>query len=175
MEVIKYIERKVKKDSFFFETKLDISKDKNYFISKIEDGIKLENNKNYMTNVKGKMTDWNYFVKDQIFINYLVEGCNKIKKFLTLNEVLLMDAWGIKITKKDYTASHDHATNHYSGILYLNDSNTLTFFPDLKLDIKPKEGTFILFSSILIHSTEEHLENIPKYAIPFNLNKNSGW
>jgi hypothetical protein len=67
MEVIKYIERKIQTSVFFFETKLDIAKDKNYLIAKIEEGIKSNTNNNYITNVKGKMTDWNYFVNDQIF------------------------------------------------------------------------------------------------------------
>ena len=56
-------------------------KDKNYLIAKIEEGIKSNTNNNYITNVKGKMTDWKYFVNDQIFFKYLVQGSQIIKDF----------------------------------------------------------------------------------------------
>lgn len=175
MEVIKYIERKIQTSVFFFETKLDIAKDKNYLIAKIEEGIKSNTNNNYTTNVKGKMTDWKYFVNDQIFFKYLVQGSQIIKDFFDISFSKMPEAWGIKMIELDYTARHNHANNNYSGILYLNDTETLTSFYQLNLSIKPKEGTFLLFSGLLDHGTERHIGNIPKYAIPFNFNVVNNW
>ena len=104
------------------------------------------------------------------FQKKLFEGMDKIHKNLTLSKhFFLSDAWGIKINKGNQTKYHDHLEgSRYSGILYLNDSEQNLNFPELKIYIKPQEGHFVLFSSILIHGTEVNISDSPKYAIAFN-------
>ena len=46
MKVIRHIEKPVEKNMFLIETQLNI--DPSYFIEKIEEGIKHEDNKNYI-------------------------------------------------------------------------------------------------------------------------------
>lgn len=166
-----YTQRKILKDVFLYQTKFNIMNDKDYFISKIEKGIKLDNNQNYVSNIKGKMTDWLFFNEDQRLMNYILQAGKEIQKFYKLFNAKIVSAWGIKINKKDYTAIHNHDESYCSGVLYLNKTETSINFPELDLIIKPEEGTFLMFSAILNHGTEEHKEDITKYAIAFNLNR----
>jgi hypothetical protein len=48
---------------------------------------------------------------------------------------------------------HNHFEMLYSGILYLSTNKLPLIFPDLKLEIEPEEGTFLLFSGLLKHGT----------------------
>lgn len=166
-----YTQRKILKDVFLYQTKFNISNDKDYFISKIEEGIKLDNNLSYVSNVKGKMTDWLFFNQDQRLINYILQVGREIHKFYELPKSQIVNAWGIKINKKDYTEIHNHDQCHFSAVFYLNKTETVINFPELDLIIKPEEGTFLLFSAILNHFTEEHKEDIAKYAIAININQ----
>ena len=60
------------KKNSIFELKLtDELIDNNYFIKKINEGCELEKNMSFKTNVKGKMTDWRFFQKDENFIYVL--------------------------------------------------------------------------------------------------------
>ena len=168
--LVRHIEKNIKKDIFLCEVILNISDVKNILIDNIEKGILHQSNQSYKTNVLGHMTDWKYFCKNKVFQKKLFEGMDKIHKNLTLSKhFYLSDAWGIKINKGNQTKYHDHLEgSRYSGILYLNDSEQNLNFPELKIYIKPQEGHFVLFSSILIHGTEVNISDSPKYAIAFN-------
>ena len=89
--------------------------------------ISIKNNlnpkmKNY-TNVKGGMTDWNYFIDKPEFINFMTFLINKhqtthpsiFKHFL--EKKTIKEAWGNEIKKGDSLKYHTHSSLH--GILYL--------------------------------------------------------
>lgn len=175
MQINKHIERTIEQKVFLFEMNFDISKYKDKFIEDIEKGIQDNSNYNYKTNVKGKMTNWQYFTKNNEFINIVQLGANQIKECLFLKDSVLVSAWGIKIDKGDKTIYHSHNEATYSGILYLNDCDNLLDFPELRIKIKPREGTFLFFSSSLQHGTEINKSDISKYAIPFNLAEKKDW
>ena len=70
MKVKEDITKKIERDYIFITGHLNL--DSNYFINKIEEGIK--NSKNsYAISINGKMTDWDYFNKDKKFILLLLE------------------------------------------------------------------------------------------------------
>ena len=175
ISINKYIEKEIDIPIFFSECSIDITDNKDYFISKIEESINSKENNNHKTNVKGKMTPWNFFVNDQNFHNILDKGTEQILKFTKLRRSYLRSAWGIKIEKGGETIFHDHSECEFSGILYLNDTELPIHFPQLNISIVPKTGTFLLFSAILIHGTSVNKSEQPKYAIPFNFNEVKNW
>ena len=58
--------------------------------------------------------------------------------------------------------------SYLSGVLYLHDHSQKLYFPDIKQEITPTTGRFVLFSSFLNHYTKRNLEDKEKYAISFN-------
>ena len=91
MQINRHIERTIPQSVFLFEMNFDISKYKDKFIEDIEKGIKDNSNYNYKTNVKGKMTNWTYFTKNNEFINivqfklYVKSTCKFNYNFRYLN------------------------------------------------------------------------------------------
>lgn len=166
MELKKHFNLPVSVNIKFFELQLkDEIVDNSYFINKIKEGCELNTNMNFVTNVKGKMTDWTYFREDVKFIDVL----KKVLLFSPLDHKLeLVEAWGIKMDPGHFTKMHAHSENHFSGILYLNDADNKIFFPQINLEIQPKKNTVLIFSGILNHYTNS-VEKNTKYAIPFNM------
>ena len=162
----KYIERYVKRYAYLHEITLDI--DSEYFITQIEKKL-IQDNLNYLTNVKGKMTAWRAFKNYSNFQKVCKEGLIHLKERLNFGRVEITNAWGIKIEKGDSTEPHDHRSALCSGILYLNNNNQTLIFPDLKLNITPKKGTFVVFSPWLTHLSHINESDEIKYAIPFNI------
>lgn len=166
--LLKRIETNIPISVFFYELQLNIDAYKDEFIDIINKGIEENNNYNYKTNVLGKMTDWKLFLNNKKFYEVLNIGFEVIKQNLRLKPAYLAEAWGIKIDQGDETLMHDHFESLYSGILYLSDSDLVTFFPEINVRIKPKVGTFLFFSGPLKHGTEKNTQEKSKYAIPFN-------
>lgn len=171
----KQIEKSIDVPIFFYELILDISQEKDYLISEIEKGINENSNLNYVTNVVGKMTAFNYFKDNKTFIEVLDRGMTEVEKNINLAHCFLEEAWGIKVSQKDYTKEHSHGNSTYSGVLYLNNVNIPILFPQLKLEIFPQKGTFLLFSSCLKHKTKKNISSISKYAIAFNFKEVIQW
>lgn len=165
IETNKIIEKHLLRKAFLYEIKLEIDSD--YFINKIEEYLK-ETNLYYKTNVKGKMTAWQAFNNDENFRKVLDQAINYISKHIHFNKSELESCWGLKLEKGDYTARHNHETSVLSGVLYLNDVQQELIFPDLSINVKPKKGTFIIFTPWLDHMTEINHSDEAKYAIAFN-------
>ena len=87
----------------------------------------------------------------------------------------LHEAWGVRTSLFENTKKHDHKGMELSGILYLNDSNQHTYFPELDLKIKPKKGKLVLFDPTLKHYSKPGLEQEFKYAIAFNYIGRKPW
>tara|TARA_R100000008_G_scaffold49209_1_gene29346 strand:- start:229 stop:759 length:531 start_codon:yes stop_codon:yes gene_type:complete len=168
MKINKVIKDKVKVDYLLLKGTLDI--DSNYFIKKIDEGIKKNNNRNFQTNVKGYMTSWDYFIKDANFIKILLPLFDYLDGLENIKPYCLEGAWGLKEGFGNYTEVHDHAPNYFSGIIYLNDHSQTLLFPELNEEFKPRLNSFIIFSSFLSHKTIRNITNVYKYAISFNLN-----
>ena len=168
MKIEKEIKSKIERDYFFVEGSLE-NIDSDYFINKIEEGILLENNLSYKTNVMGKVTPWFYFSKDKNFIylvNQLIDYV-EIKKITTAAYTLL-EAWGIKETFADFTQQHSHTPNYLSGVIYLNDHPQKLYFPQIDQEVTPKKGKFVFCSSFLDHYTKRNVSDDDRYCIAFN-------
>ena len=141
----------------------------NYFIEKMEKGFRQENNNNFLTNVKGLMTSWEFFNNDLEFVKLLWPFFDWVEKEISnLPKFVLKNSWGIRNDLGSYTKSHDHLGSIFSGVIYLNDHNQLLNFPDINENLKPSIGSFAVFSSFLKHNCVRSLDTRPKYALSFN-------
>lgn len=171
----KLIEKKILKHSFLYEVQLDLlDEDVNYLINKIEQGIK-ESNYNFKTNVQGFMTPFNFFIKDEVYLKYLIQTMEFLQNQTCDRPFGLIEAWGIKMNKKHYTRFHDHTPSEICGSLYLNDCEHSLKFPEYNLEIPLKKGTFLIFSGNLRHGADAIKNDMSRYAIPFSGNYNSPW
>jgi hypothetical protein len=166
MKVIRHIEKPVEKNMFLIETQLNI--DPSYFIEKIEEGIKHEDNKNYITHVQAKMTSWHFFVQDYFFVQAAKTAMNYLDENIRVVKCNLEEAWGTKMEYNDRIKEHNHYGCIVSGVLFLQNSGQELYFKELNTSVKPKVGKLILFSSLLDHGTKFSVDNKPRYSIAFN-------
>tara|TARA_R100001082_G_scaffold47726_1_gene25527 strand:- start:1202 stop:1726 length:525 start_codon:yes stop_codon:yes gene_type:complete len=170
MKIKKVIKSKMEREYFFIKGKLDI--DCKYFIKKIEEGIQAENNKNYQTNVVGKMTSYIYFLNDKNFIKSLLPVFDTIDSysFKECNAYILKEAWGFKEGFSEYTKEHRHLPSFLSGVIMLNKHHQSLFFPTINEHVNCEPGNFSLFSSFLPHKNNRNLTDKIRYGLSFNLN-----
>jgi hypothetical protein len=129
------------------------------------------NLKNY-TNVKGGMTDWDFFTKKPEFINFITYLINKyqvthpdiFEYFLERQDI--KDAWGNEIKKGDRLNFHKHPCYH--GILYLTNGCDL-ILPELNLKITPKPGDYYIFPPEILHGFDTYQEDNLRYSLIFNI------
>jgi|TARA_R100001460_G_scaffold453_2_gene2105 hypothetical protein len=162
-EIKTFIEQPV----FLFVEKIKI--DIKYFKHRIDEGIAHESNKNYQSNVQSKMTAWNFFCDDEVFIKQVFRPARNIIETRTREgKFKLHNAWGIKQSNDEKTISHDHRPSLASGVVYLDDCDQELRFDQIDQVIKPQKGLLVLFSGILNHYTNRNKSN-DKYALSFNL------
>ena len=159
---------KVKVPYFFIESYLD-NMDCDYFKKKIDEGVKESSNKSFITNVKGRMTAWEYFKKDLKFLETIFPVLDYIDVNLNPPKYYLKDAWGVREGWGEYTSFHNHGnTAYFSGLIYLNDHDSKLEFPELDKNVIVKKDKVLIFSSFLMHGTKRNVIKEPKYAIAFN-------
>ena len=169
MKINKVTKAKERRDYFFAEGVLDINSD--YFIKKIEKGINQEDNANYQTNIRGKMTSPTYFVKDEEFVKIVLPLLDCIDEHHKHAPAYALEsAWGFREGFAEYTREHNHAGCWLSGVIYLNKHQQKLMFPEIKKDITPDKGSFALFSTFLKHKTNRNIKENYKYGISFNFN-----
>jgi len=131
--------------------------------------------KNY-TNVKGGMTDWNYFIDKPDFINFITFLINKhqtthpdiFKHFL--QRKIIENAWGNEIKKGDSLNYHTHQCLH--GILYLTKGCDL-ILPELNLKITPEPGDYYIFPPQILHGFDLYQGDNNRYSLIFNIVENN--
>ena len=171
MKVHKVIKEKVKRDYFFAEGTLDINSD--YFTKQIERGIQETNNVSHKTAVRGFMTSTEYFLNDMEFIKILQPLLDLIDENFNKSPVYFLEhAWGYKEGFANYTVEHSHEGCFLSGVIYLNNHTQKLIFPEIKKEILPKKGGFVLFSPFLLHKTKRNITEKFKYGLAFNWNIN---
>ena len=140
------------------------------FIMEIKNNLNTEM-KNH-TNVKGGMTNWDYFLNKDIFNKFLTFIINKhqishphlFKYFL--EKYTVKEAWGDQIQKNDSLDYHTHSCWH--GILYLTKGCDL-IFPELNLKITPEPGDYYIFPPEILHGFNKCEEENNRYSLIFNL------
>tara|TARA_R110000823_G_scaffold313100_1_gene440370 strand:+ start:1999 stop:2610 length:612 start_codon:yes stop_codon:yes gene_type:complete len=124
------------------------------------------------TNVKGGMTDWNYFKNKPAFVSFLSFLINKhqvshpdiFEYFLEKNYI--RDAWGNEIKPGDSLNYHTHPCYH--GILYLTEGCDLSL-PDLNLKITPEPGDYYMFPPEVLHGFDTYQGDKNRYSLIFNI------
>jgi hypothetical protein len=142
----------------------------NNFLIEIKNNLnrKLKN----FTNVKGGMTDWDFFTKKPEFINFITYLINKyqvthpdiFQYFLEKKDI--RSAWGNEIKKGDRLNFHKHPCFH--GILYLTEGCDL-ILPELNLKISPKPGDYYIFPPQILHGFDTYQEDNTRYSLVFNI------
>jgi len=143
------------------------------FILDIKNNLNSEMD-NY-TNVKGGMTDWNYFLdKPQFneFITYVINKhqithSNLFEYFLEKN--IVINAWGNEIKSGDSLNYHSHPCFH--GILYLTKGCDL-ILPELNLKITPEPGDYYIFPPEIVHGFDTYEGEKNRYSLVFNIIQN---
>ena len=163
------IEKELKRSTCLYGFDFD-NFDGTDFIEIIDDALKNNSKWNYNSNVKGKRTE-NIFLNNLVFEKIMFYSKNYLSSFTDIlnPEYTMLDAYGIRLDKGDWTANHRHGQADISGILYLNSSNQKLFFPKLKVYVKPEPGRMLFWDSLLRHEAKPNLEKTPKHAIVFNL------
>ena len=142
----------------------------NEFIIKIRSNLNPEL-KNY-TNVKGGMTDWEYFIDQPEFNNFIHYIINKHQATnpdlfsYFLERRSFRDAWGNELKKGDSIEYHAHPCHH--GILYLTKGSDL-ILPELNLRITPEPGDYYIFPPEILHGVEKTTEENIRYSLIFNI------
>ena len=173
MIIEKFFNKKVEKEYFFVKGKIDL--DTNYLINKIKSCWGTEQQFEPVTNVKGLMTDWKFFNKEEKFLNPLRKIVYYIDGEIDFKPFNLRESWGIELRKNNFTTYHDHSGSSWSGVIYLNSSNQNLIFPEIKQEVKPEPGVFVIFSGFLNHGCAPNDENSSKFAIAFNMGEVKNW
>jgi hypothetical protein len=153
-------------NTYIFEGKTTIDSD--YFIKKINEGIKQEGNKSYTTHVKSEMTSFIYFLEDPIFNKFLKNIKNSFDFHIRNVPIKIYEAWGNKVKPGEHINTHNHTGVELSGVLYLSNGGEETFFPEYNLKIKPEIGKFIIFEPMLSHGVPTNISQDIRYTIAFN-------
>ena len=131
--------------------------------------------KNY-TNVKGGMTDWNYFLDKPEFNEFMAYVINKhqtthsnlFEYFFEKNMVI--NSWGNEIKPGDSLNYHNHSCFH--GILYLTKGCDL-ILPELNLKITPEPGDYYIFPPEIEHGFDTYEGEKNRYSLIFNIMQNN--
>lgn len=158
---------KIKQPFFFYKGRFNKINIK-YFIDKIEEGCKADNNNSFKSNIIGEMTNYKYFNNDLEFLKLLWPIFDVVDKDIKKETYSLRDSWGLKNSLSHYTKSHTHKGCYLSGVIYLNKHSQILEFPEINKTIEPDVGSFVIFSSFLEHYCKRNLSNKVKYGISFN-------
>ena len=145
----------------------------NNFMIEIKNNLN-PNFENY-TNVKGGMTEWNYFINNHNFNKFITYLINKhqtshpeIFQYF-LEKMIIENAWGNEIKKGNYLNYHNH--NCFHGILYLTKGCDL-ILPELNIKITPNVGDYYIFPPYVLHGFDKSIEDNNRYSLIFNIQQN---
>jgi hypothetical protein len=160
----------------FCEVYPDHEKDKLKFIEIIKNSI--SESDSYNQCVKCNMTHWNLFEKTEFknLSQWIEETVNKCAKILYqyTEDLRIKESWGLIYKKGDFAKSHTHFPYLFSFSYFLNtDLNhpPLVFdkiYPEL-IQIKPNNGSLIIFPSYVYHFVPENTLNSERIIISGNL------
>ena len=172
MIITKHKESKIQTDYFFIKGNIQ-NINVNYFINRIEEGIKQQDSLNGVTNVKGYMTSWKYFNTDIEFFKTVHPMMDYFEKNnLDERKYQIKDSWGIKETFGNFTQPHNHRQSLWSGVIYLSNVNQPLIFKDINEEVEAKVGNFAFFSPFLNHETKNRIRKDEiKYGMAFNFDE----
>ena len=158
---------KVLRDYFFIEGTINLNA--SYFINKLKEGFNRYDNKSYNTNIKGKMTAWEFLVKDKYFLKIIDQFIPAVDNKIKLPKYHLTEAWGFCAQPNDDTREHDHEPSPWGGVIYLNDHEQTLDFNEINKKVKPAKGKFALFSGFIQHGCKPNKTKEKKWGMSFNM------
>lgn len=136
----------------------------------------------YKTNVKGRMTHWNFFSRDEDFKNLLdqflkiarrsniwLEYFNREKNLYFFN---ISNAWGNILNKNESVTRHHHLGTDYASVLYFDDRSVLCTDAG---NFKSQRGLVITMPSYLHHWVEKLTEDTQRYTLAWNWTFAKNW
>lgn len=157
----------IKKDLFIIEYQIKDLSFINNFKSLIDKNVGALS---YRTNVKGKMTHWDFFKSVPQF-NEILLNMGEIFSAFPFKALTLVQAWGNILEKGDQVVIHNHRYNHISAILYLTEKGPGTYFPQFNKTVFEKIGKFVFFSGEANHSVAKSNVKQKRYTIACNFNE----
>jgi Rps23 Pro-64 3,4-dihydroxylase Tpa1-like proline 4-hydroxylase len=155
-----------------FTTELQIKPEvRDKIIHIINEGDK----QNYTSNVKACMTDWG--MQEQPGFMELEEEFSGIIQHISgiidgsPPPLQIVNMWGAKYQKGDYTKVHNHWPAVWSGVFYLtvpSDYAGALMFPDLEHHIEPVTGQLVIFNGSTRHGVNTIKSSQERIAISFN-------
>ena len=151
---------KVEKHGFVINKKIEIYKsfidDKkllNYFKNKIKKDVGANN---FVTNVKGQMSLFDSFLKDEKFLDFINKrflpemfSANNIShENSSLYEMRIMAAWGNILNKGHYVQEHVHGSAEFSSTLYFSKGEPFRTEAGV---FEIEEGLILTFPGYLTH------------------------
>lgn len=121
----------------------------------------------YKTNVKGKMTNLDFFCKNKVLRDILTK-CNEPIQYISKNTVGLTEAWGNILEGDEEVISHNHYGAKVCGILYLTEGGSGTYFEQFNKTVKEKIGKIVFFSPEAIHCVLKNNLKNKRYTLAFN-------
>ena len=170
MKLEKIIKSKIEQDYIFVKGSLDLNTD--YFIKKIDEGVRDETNRNFHTNLKSSMTSFEYFMKDREFFKIILKVFDFLDYELLGQDITpygLSAAWGFKQDFSHYSKIHNHAPSFISAAIMLNDHSQHLSFPDINEKLEAAPGNFAIFSSFLRHGSRRNDTDKSRYGLSFNM------
>ena len=141
-----------------------------YFIDKIEEGCKADDNNSFKSNIIGGMTNYKFFINDIEFLKLIWQIFDIVDKDVKKEIYSLSNAWGLRNGLSHFTKHHNHIGCFFSGVIYLNKHPQILEFPEINKTVEPDVGSFAVFSSFLNHYCKRNLDNQVKYGMSFNCN-----
>ena len=154
---------------FFYKGKFNKINTK-YFIDKIEEGCKADDNNSFKSNIIGGMTNYKFFIIDIEFLKLIWQIFDIVDKDVKKEIYSLSNAWGLRNGLSHFTKHHNHIGCFFSGVIYLNKHPQILEFPEINKTVEPDVGSFAVFSSFLNHYCKRNLDNQVKYGMSFNCN-----
>ena len=129
-----------------------------------------------------------YTNKNHTDLKLRTNFCHILKEELTLvskelkTAISVYDVWSVTYNKGEYTLPHNHGSQGYSGIMYLDfkGSSPLTTYiqpwnsSQDKTSLYPhpvEEGGMVIFPQYLLHFTEPNTDKFKKRVISFDFHK----
>ena len=131
------------------------------------------------TNVKATMTDWNWNSKSVQIKKLKLYLLDTLKKEFSYNlvgedptPISFKSFWGNIYRKGDYAESHNHwPLNDFSFAYFLKSKwyYSPLVFTHSGVRIRPKEGRYIIFNSLIKHHVPKHRFNGTRMTLSGNI------
>ena len=131
--------------------------------------------KDYQTNVKAKMTDWEMwdypgFNKLSTILVKIIKGLGAHKKCSNV-KFNIVDMWGCKYKDGDYTISHNHWPSVWSLAYYLYPPKNCPelIFTEFNHVVKPEHGMLVIFPGHYLHQVNKKAFEGYRYVVSANV------